>query len=60
VATERSAECTGPSLAFVPRRGAKDRAQDDRLAVQGMISGSLFQTGPTTCATIGFVRDNLE
>jgi hypothetical protein len=27
---EDGAECTGPSLAFVPLRGTKDCAQDDK------------------------------
>ena len=37
-----SAECTGPSLAFVPLHGTKDCAQDDSLLVPGLM-GSLFK-----------------
>jgi hypothetical protein len=38
-----AAECTGPSLAFVPLRGTKDYAQDDSLVGPEMMSFRLFQ-----------------
>ena len=42
-AMEGGAECTGPSLAFVPLRGTKDYAQDDSLVGPEMMSFRLFQ-----------------
>jgi len=43
---EGGAECTGPSLAFVPLRGTKGCTQDDSLTVPGMMVNRMKQ--PTT------------